>query len=156
VPTAKTPPLPSLWQAVDEAAAVDELRELLVKTQSIQERARERLDALQQREERLAQSSRKGFLRSLEEQIGLPPQVSWRVELIERASVLVEWSNPLSDEWTVENAQSLLTDNAAASIAHWQKESSPTCLDTGLDLPSLAAQDLPSSPTCLDIGLDLP
>ena len=111
-PTAKTPTLPSLWQAVDEAAAVDELRELLVKTQSIQERARERLDALQQREERLAQSSRKGFLRSLEEQIGLPPQVSWRVELIERASVLVEWSNPLSDEWTVENAQSLLTDNA--------------------------------------------
>ena len=97
---------------MDEAAAVDELRELLVKTQSIQERARERLDALQQREERLAQSSRKGFLRSLEEQIGLPPQVSWRVELIERASVLVEWSNPLSDEWTVENAQSLLTDNA--------------------------------------------
>ena len=38
--------------------------------------------------------------------------MSWRVELIERASVLVEWSNPLSDEWTVENAQSLLTDNA--------------------------------------------
>ena len=91
-PTAKTPTLPSLWKAVDEAAAVDELRELLVKTQSIQERAREWLDALQQREERLVQSSRKGFLRSLEEQIGLPPQVSWRVELIERASVMVEWS----------------------------------------------------------------
>ena len=43
VPTAKTPPLPSLtlWQAVDEAAAVDELRELLIKTQAIQEGALE-------------------------------------------------------------------------------------------------------------------
>ena len=89
---------------------IDQLRTLLVQQQSEQERTRERLDALQQARDISIKSSRKTFLKSLEEHIGAPPDRDWREELLERAELLVKWcdSNKVQDEWTVENARSLL------------------------------------------------
>ena len=103
-------------QATDQAEEMDDLRALLLQTQAVRARARERLDALQRKAEVLASSSRKGFLKSLEEQVGPPPEKSWRDELLERAALVVEWSNPLSDEWTPENAAALLDGRETESL----------------------------------------
>ena len=73
------------WLARQATASqdVDEVRALLVRLQGLQEHARVRLDDLQRAQETLTLSSRKGFLRSLEEQIGAPTRRPWREELFE-------------------------------------------------------------------------
>ena len=118
------------WLARQATASqdVDEVRALLVSLQDLQEHARVRLDDLQRAQETSTLSSRKGFLRSLEEQIGAPTRRPWREELFENHALL----RKRGETWNTEDLQIFLrpaeSEESVAPLIEmgWSKDDAMT------------------------------